>query len=189
MLIIILSIAKVIQDIDIESEDPTSPSAASDDALQSAGESDSRSTGTPSTSVKPMTTRQAVLASVVDSSHVSLSDSYLVPLLLISILNNSQCIDEGSKSKKQPLNETELALRREEIARKRKNLSEKKLEDEKVLFLHIVFSSYVVVSNSYRLKLLIAFLKNKVGRRISGRQLSTTALHYLVPVHVPPRPR
>lgn len=70
-------LAKVIQDIDIESEDPTSPSAASDDALQSAGESESRSTGTPSTSVKPMTTRQAVLASVVDSSHVSLSDSYL----------------------------------------------------------------------------------------------------------------
>jgi Ino eighty subunit 2 len=40
-------------------------------------------------------------------------------------------LNEGSKSKKQPLNETELALRREEIARKRKNLSEKKLEDEK----------------------------------------------------------
>lgn len=30
------------------------------------------------------------------------------------------------------LNETELALRREETARKRKNLTEKKLEDEKV---------------------------------------------------------
>ena len=43
-------------------------------------------------------------------------------------------IDEGSRSKKQPLNETELALRREETARKRKNLSEKKLEDEKVLY-------------------------------------------------------
>jgi len=41
-------------------------------------------------------------------------------------------IDEGTRSKKQPLNETELALRREETARKRKNLSEKKLEDEKV---------------------------------------------------------
>jgi len=68
-------LAKVIQDIDIESEDPTSPSVASDDAaVQSARESGSRSTGTPSASVKPMTTRQAVLASVVDSSHVSLSD-------------------------------------------------------------------------------------------------------------------
>ena len=125
------SLAKVIQDADIESEDPTSPSAASDDAVQSACESESRSTGTPSTSVKPMTTRQAVLASVVDSSHVSLSNSHLSPLIFL--LNNLHSIDEGSKSKKQPLNETELALRREEIARKRKNLSEKKLEDEKVL--------------------------------------------------------
>lgn len=71
-------LAKVIQDIDIESEDPTSPSVASDDAAQSARESGSRSTGTPSTGVKPMTTRQAVLASVVDSSHVSLSDLYLL---------------------------------------------------------------------------------------------------------------
>ncbi|KAF8798693.1 hypothetical protein BYT27DRAFT_7122843 [Phlegmacium glaucopus] len=102
---------KVIQDIDIESEDPTSPSVASDDAAQSPRESGSWSTGTPSASVKLMTTRQAVLASVVDSSHVSLN--------------------KGSKSKKQPLNETELALRKEETARKRKNLSEKKLEDEK----------------------------------------------------------
>ena len=139
-----MSLAKVIQDIDIESEDPTSPSVASDDALQSAAESDSRSTGTPSTSVKPMTTRQAVLASVVDSSHVSLSDSYFLPLRPISILNHLQCIDENSKSKKQPLNETELALRREEIARKRKNLSEKKLEDEKV-FLHVVLLSHLVI--------------------------------------------
>ncbi|TFK69338.1 hypothetical protein BDN72DRAFT_870675 [Pluteus cervinus] len=59
-----------------------------------------------------MTTRQAVLASVVDSSHVALTD-------------------EGSSKKKKVLNESELALRREETARKRKNLSEKKLEDEK----------------------------------------------------------
>ena len=139
-LIILLSLAKVIQDIDIESEDPSSPSAASDDAVQSPCESESRSTGTPSTTVKPMTTRQAVLASVVDSSHVSLSDFYLSLSYfhpLNSVLNNLYCVDEGSKSKKQPLNETELALRREEIARKRKNLSEKKLEDEKV-FLHLV---------------------------------------------------
>ncbi|KAF9218837.1 hypothetical protein BS17DRAFT_761858 [Gyrodon lividus] len=57
-----------------------------------------------------MTSRQAVLASVVDSSHVSLSES--------------------SRKKKQ-LTESEIALRREETARKRKNLSEKKLEDEK----------------------------------------------------------
>ena len=72
-----ISVAKVIQDVDIESEDPTSPSAASEDAVPSPCESES---GTPSTSVKPMTTRQAVLASVVDSSHVSLSSSYLLPI-------------------------------------------------------------------------------------------------------------
>ncbi|KAG6379902.1 hypothetical protein JVT61DRAFT_10466 [Boletus reticuloceps] len=53
---------------------------------------------------------QAVLASVVDSSYVSLSES--------------------SRRKKQ-LIESEIALRREETARKRKNLTEKKLEDEK----------------------------------------------------------
>ncbi|KII86692.1 hypothetical protein PLICRDRAFT_265132 [Plicaturopsis crispa FD-325 SS-3] len=57
-----------------------------------------------------MTTRQAVLASVVDSTHVSLN--------------------EGRKKKKE-LNEAEIALKREETARKRKHLSEKKLEDEK----------------------------------------------------------
>ncbi|CAA7268899.1 unnamed protein product [Cyclocybe aegerita] len=89
--------ARVIEDADVESEDPMSPS-----------ESDE---GSSLPSVRPMTTRQAVLASVVDSSHVSLN--------------------EGTRSKKQPLNETELALRREETARKRKNLSEKRLEDEK----------------------------------------------------------
>ena len=66
-----------------------------------------------STAAKPMTTRQAVLASMVDSSHVSLGGS--------------------RQSKKKVLNESELALRREETARKRKNMTEKKLEDEKVI--------------------------------------------------------
>ncbi|KAF4563992.1 hypothetical protein EYR40_002730 [Pleurotus pulmonarius] len=80
------------RDIDIESEDE-------DDETEY------------NPSGKPMTTRQAVLASVVDPSHVSLN--------------------EGSKKKK-TLNETELALRREETARKRRNLTEKKLEDEKM---------------------------------------------------------
>lgn len=63
-------------------------------------------------STRPMTSRQAVLASVVGSSHVSLSTG------------------ESSRKKKQ-LTESELALRREETARKRRNLTEKKLEDEK----------------------------------------------------------
>ncbi|KAF9074523.1 hypothetical protein BDP27DRAFT_1214171, partial [Rhodocollybia butyracea] len=58
-----------------------------------------------------LTTRQAVLASVVDSSHVALGNT---------------------NKKKKVLNESELALRREENARKRKNLSEKRLEDEKL---------------------------------------------------------
>jgi hypothetical protein len=38
----------------------------------------------------------------------------------------------SNSSKKKHLTDSELALRREETARKRKNLSEKKLEDEKV---------------------------------------------------------
>ncbi|KAF8629389.1 hypothetical protein AX17_005685 [Amanita inopinata Kibby_2008] len=93
----------------IESEDETEDVTPSDTSGNE--QSRSRSTGTPTNGTRPMTTRQAVLASVVGSSHVSLN--------------------EGSRSKKQPLNETELALRREETARKRRNLTEKKLEDEK----------------------------------------------------------
>jgi Ino eighty subunit 2 len=80
-------------DIDIESEDE-------DDEGEAVG------------STRPMTSRQAVLASVVGSSHVSLSTG------------------DSSRKKKQ-LTESELALRREETARKRRNLTEKKLEDEK----------------------------------------------------------
>lgn len=79
-------------DIDVESED--------EDEEEAVG------------STRPMTSRQAVLASVVGSSHVSLSTG------------------ESSRKKKQ-LTESELALRREETARKRRNLTEKKLEDEK----------------------------------------------------------
>ncbi|KAJ3576369.1 hypothetical protein NP233_g459 [Leucocoprinus birnbaumii] len=88
---------------DIESEDSMSPESEEDDGSASGSR--------PSGRAKPMTTRQAVLASMVDSSHVALG--------------------EGRPSKKKVLNETELALRREETARKRKNLTEKKLEDEK----------------------------------------------------------
>ena len=42
--------------------------------------------------------------------------------------------------KKKPLTELEMALKREETARKRRNLTEKKLEDEKVrtMLAHIV---------------------------------------------------
>jgi len=88
-------------DLDIESEDDENEQVADKDYARS----------TPSASVsRPMTTRQAVLASVVDSTHVSLSET---------------------SRKKKPLNDAELALRREETARKRRNLTEKKLEDEK----------------------------------------------------------
>ena len=68
------AVARVIQDVDIESEDPTSPSDSEDDG--SMQDAPSRSTGTPTTGPKPMTTRQAVLASVVDPTHVSLSESF-----------------------------------------------------------------------------------------------------------------
>jgi len=68
--ILIFLTAKVIQDVDVESEDPTTPSESELDesALPSAS---ARSVSGPSG--RPMTTRQAVLASVVDASHVSLS--------------------------------------------------------------------------------------------------------------------
>lgn len=63
-------LAKIIHDNDIESEDPSSPSD-SDGGLST--QAISRSTGTPTVSTRPLTTRQAVLASMVDPSHVSLS--------------------------------------------------------------------------------------------------------------------
>ena len=42
--------------------------------------------------------------------------------------------EPANPRKKKQLTELEMALKREETARKRKNLSEKKLEDEKVGF-------------------------------------------------------
>ena len=106
-----MSLILHITDIDIESEDESDD----DREYNPAG--------------KPMTTRQAVLASVVDPSHVSLSKTF--PFALLPVIKHN--IDESAASKKKKtLNETELALRREETARKRRNLTEKKLEDEKV---------------------------------------------------------
>ena len=60
--------AKVIQDVDIESEDPQSPSESEEGKYTP----DVPPSGAPSTGTKSMTTRQAVLASVVDPTHVSL---------------------------------------------------------------------------------------------------------------------
>ncbi|KAF8498417.1 hypothetical protein JB92DRAFT_2984659 [Gautieria morchelliformis] len=58
-----------------------------------------------------LTARQAVLASMVGADHVELEAS--------------------TSSRKKQLTSEEIALKREETARKRKNMSEKKLEDEK----------------------------------------------------------
>ncbi len=53
--------------------------------------------------------------------------------LLASVLTSPLRTEEPpNPRKKKPLTEIEIALKREETARKRKNLSEKKLEDEKV---------------------------------------------------------
>lgn len=87
-------------------------------------------------STRPMTSRQAVLASVVDSSHVSLCPS-LVFFTDPHTRKLTSTTAESSRKKKQ-LTESEIALRREETARKRKNLTEKKLEDEKVACLTIL---------------------------------------------------
>lgn len=54
----------------------------------------------------------------------------------------------GPSSKKKQLNETELQMRREETARKRRNMTEKKLEDEKVRILSDLF--ILQVTNIHR---------------------------------------
>ncbi|KAL7285628.1 hypothetical protein PYCCODRAFT_1457021 [Trametes coccinea BRFM310] len=92
---------------DIESED--------DDEEEEDDDDDStRSTSVATTAAggRALTARQAVLRNVVDSSHVSL-------------------VEPPNPRKKKPLTEIEIALKREETARKRRNLTEKKLEDEK----------------------------------------------------------
>ncbi|KAJ6575573.1 PAPA-1-like conserved region-domain-containing protein [Mycena vulgaris] len=66
---------------------------------------------------RQLTARQAVLASAVDPSHVALDSA-------------------PSSSKKAQFTPTEVALRKEENARKRKNMIEKKLEDEKAETIH-----------------------------------------------------
>ena len=59
--------------------------------------------------------------------------SYRLELILV-ILNSNALVDQpASGRKKKPLTDLEIALKREETARKRKNLTEKKLEDEKVM--------------------------------------------------------
>ncbi|RPD81874.1 hypothetical protein L226DRAFT_528106 [Lentinus tigrinus ALCF2SS1-7] len=91
---------------DIESEDDD------EDEDDEGGDSTRSGSVTGGASSRALTARQAVLANVVDSSHVSLSEP-------------------PNPRKKKPLTEIEIALKREETARKRRNLTEKKLEDEK----------------------------------------------------------
>lgn len=65
--------------LDIESEDSMSPESEDDQADSASG---SRLPG----QAKPMTTRQAVLASMVDSSHVSLGRQTKYSLHRASVL-------------------------------------------------------------------------------------------------------
>ncbi|KAJ6587867.1 PAPA-1-like conserved region-domain-containing protein, partial [Mycena capillaripes] len=65
-----------------------------------------------------LTARQAALASAVDPSHVALANP------------------RAGSSKKTQASASEVALRKEENARKRKNMIEKKLEDEKAETIH-----------------------------------------------------
>ncbi|CDO72357.1 hypothetical protein BN946_scf184977.g54 [Trametes cinnabarina] len=88
---------------DIESEDEDDDEEDDDDSTSAA---------TTAAGARALTARQAVLRNVVDSSHVSL-------------------VEPPNPRKKKPLTEIEIALKREETARKRRNLTEKKLEDEK----------------------------------------------------------
>ena len=60
----------------------------------------------------------------------SVSAPYDVSLALLGLPFDQA--EPPNPRKKKPLTEIEIALKREETARKRKNLSEKKLEDEKV---------------------------------------------------------
>lgn len=55
--------------------------------------------------------------------------TFLASHLLIT--HDADSAEPTASKKKKHLTDSELALRREETARKRKNLSEKKLEDEK----------------------------------------------------------
>jgi Ino eighty subunit 2 len=122
---------------DANSEDDDDAPLEDDDGEEEVEEDEGEEEVMPSTSSRNLTARQAVLASVVDSSHVSLDGILILarPLLVSDL----QTTDSAGRKKKQ-LNEAELALRREETARKRKHMSEKKLEDEKVNlcdFIHV----------------------------------------------------
>ncbi len=76
-----------------------------------------------------LTQRQAAMAGGLEVSHVKLGAFLFSQRFLETYVS----ADDTLGRKKKVLTEMEMALKREETARKRKNLSEKKLEDEKVL--------------------------------------------------------
>ncbi|KZT06842.1 uncharacterized protein LAESUDRAFT_139767 [Laetiporus sulphureus 93-53] len=105
------------RDSDIESEEEDEVESEDEEEEEDEEDDDqstrSASVATSGTASRTLTARQAVLANVVDSSHVSLGERH-------------------HPRRRKQLTEMEIALKREETARKRKNLSEKKLEDEKM---------------------------------------------------------
>jgi hypothetical protein len=130
-------------DGDGEGDDPD------DDMDDGAGEEDSEVLpGGKGGSNARLTTRQAVLASMVGADHVELgeyqrmrfdsvplcnvSSFSLQPSTVFHVAYASLHTEAATSSRKKQLTSEEIALRREETARKRKNMSEKKLEDEKV---------------------------------------------------------
>ncbi|KAG6896254.1 hypothetical protein C0992_009462 [Termitomyces sp. T32_za158] len=113
---------------------------------------------------RPLTSRQAVLANVIDPSHVSLG---------------------SSRQKKIPPNETELALRREETARKRKNLNEKKLEDEKVCAPISPSSSQLKMLNCYyQLETINRLLRKQSRPRKKRNTAQRTDMDDIAPAEI-----
>lgn len=83
----------------------------------------------------------------------------------------------ASGRKKKPLTELEIALKREETARKRKNLTEKKLEDEKV-------RSFLAPSRI--LTFLTCFVKAEtINRLLKKQSRSKTKRNAAQPVDTP----
>ena len=78
--------------------------------------------------------------------------------------------------KKKYLTDTEIALRREETARKRKNLSEKKLEDEKVrgVLLPTPFPISVVVTHGVSISCQSRYHRLWASSRLFYKMLITT---------------
>jgi len=111
---------------------------ASSDAEDSSEDDEEGNMATPSR----LTSRQAVLLS--SSARASTDE---LPASTTAAAGAS-----GRGGKKAPLNEQELQLRRAESARKRKNLTEKKLQDEKVCSPLCSYMSFRLMAYEYRRK-------------------------------------